>query len=115
MKQRFLVCGFVFFGMCLLALGLGWNQFVPTTIYWTPEKAEEFSAAQTELHAQWHNQKDARYAEQAEAAKARFLRIRDELESARISRSHFKTAFLAGGVLSLLVGISIHLAGGQNE
>jgi len=112
MKHSFVVPGLILVGICLLLLGTAWNQVVPSSAYWTTEKAEEFSAAQTELHA--HLDDGANHEQQNSAARDRFIKIRDELESAHGTRSRIKTAITIFGAGFLLLAIMIHLSARQN-
>ena len=112
MKHRFVVPGLILIGICLLMLGTAWNQIVPSSAYWTAEKAEEFSAAQTELHA--HLDDGPNHDQKLSRAKDRFIKIRDELEGARGTRSRMKTAITILGAGILLVAIMIHLSARQN-
>lgn len=116
MKQRFVVPGLVLLGICLLGLGLGWDRIRPTTAYWTPEQAEEYSTSQSDLHAQWHTHTDNQDHEQeAVAAKERFLKSLEALESARNSRTRTGNLLVMAGTGVLLLGIAIHLAAGRRE
>jgi hypothetical protein len=108
MNNRFVVPGMILVGMCLLLVGAAWNQIVPTSAYWTPEKAEEFVAAQTDLHAHLDDAKDKR--QEFAAAKERFIKIRDELENARGTRSRMKTVVTFLGAALLLAAVVAHLA-----
>jgi hypothetical protein len=106
MNDRLVVSGLIGGGLCLLILGAAWNQVVPSSAYWTPEKAEEFSAAQTDLHS--HLDHSANHEHAYSAAKDRFIKIRDELESARGTRSRIKTIITSVGVTLLALAVLIH-------
>lgn len=109
MNMRFLIPGLLVIGLCLLLAGLSWNSILPSSAYWTPQQAEEFSAAQTELHAQWHKRAHGHYESEAEAVKARFEKIADELRNARASQSRWKITLITTGVVTLVTGIVLHL------
>ena len=96
-------------GLILTILGISWNRVVPSSAYWSDAKADEFSKAQSDLHAQLHQtapDQEAKY----RAARDRFIKIRDELENARDSRSWMKTAVTAVGITLLLIGILYHFS-----
>lgn len=98
-------------GLGLLGLGWGWSTVVPTTAYWGPTQAEEFTTAQADLHSKSHNHDhDPNYEQEFAAARERFLSISQQLDDARTTRDG-TGAYLAGaGILLILVGIGIHLA-----
>jgi hypothetical protein len=108
MNNRFVVPGLIVVGLCMLVAGAAWNQIVPSSAYWTPEKAEEFAAAQTNLHAHLDDAKEKR--QEFAAAKARFIKIRDELEQARGTRSRTKTVVTFLGAAVLLAAVITHMA-----
>jgi hypothetical protein len=108
MKNRFAVPGLILIGLCLLVLGIAWNQVLPSSAYWTPEQAEEFAAAQTELHARLDHAAD--HQQEFAVAKDRFIKIRDELENARGTRGRMKTVVTLLGATMLLVAIMLHLS-----
>ena len=113
MFQRYLAPGLILFGLCVLALGASWNRVTPTSAYWSDEQAEEFTKAQTELHAKWHTHDVEHKEEDFAAAKDRFIKVRDELESARNSHGRTGKILLIAGVGFALVGIFIHYSAGR--
>jgi hypothetical protein len=98
-------------GLGLLGLGWGWNVVVPTTAYWGPTQAEEFTTAQADLHSKTHNHDhDPNHEHEFAAARERFLKISQQLDDARTTRDRTGTYLAGAGILLLLVGIGIHLA-----
>jgi hypothetical protein len=109
MKRRALVLSSILAGFCLLLMGLVWNRLVPTTAYWSPEQAEEYSAAQLDMHSKSHQHGDAAEKEMT-IARERFAKISDQLDRARGTQKFGGTIFLAAGVLLLLAGVGLHFA-----
>jgi hypothetical protein len=110
MHKRFAAPGLILLGLCLSALGVSWNRVSSPSDYWTQQQADEFTEAQTELHARWHSHGDkAEQQQEFAAARDRFIKIRDELESARNVRSRTGKMFIWTGVAALLIGIGAHL------
>jgi hypothetical protein len=116
MKQRFLVPGLILIGICLLAVGLTWRRIVPPAAYWGPEQADEYSAAQSQLHAIGHeHEHDPDFEREITLARERFEESYQELEDARSSRNLTGIIFTAAGVIVLLAGIVLHMTAGRAE
>lgn len=116
MKQRFLVPGLILIGICLLAVGLTWHRIVPPAAYWGPEQADEYSAAQSQLHAIGHeHEHDPTFEREIGLARERFEKSYQELEDARSSRNRTRIIFTAAGVIVLLAGIVLHMTAGRDE
>ena len=114
MKQRFLVPSLLLVGLCSLGLGMAWNRVVPSTAYWASEQAEEYSIAQSELHAKAHSHgQDQEHEKEVADARERFVTIYQELQRARESRSRAGHLFLAVGVALILCGIVVHMMAGR--
>ena len=115
MKRRILVPSSILVGFCLLCLGLAWNRLVPSSAYWSPDQAEEYTAAQLEMHTKSHHHDgDAEQEKNMDAARERFDKISHQLERARGSQERTGTLFLAAGVSLLLVGVLLHLSGNRS-
>ena len=116
MKQRFLVPGLILIGMCLLGAGLTWHRIVPPAAYWGPKQADEYSAAQLQLHALGHeHEHDPDFEREITLARERFKKSYQELEDARGSRNLTGRIFTAAGVIALLAGIVLHMTAGRAE
>ena len=104
-------------GLALIALGWLWNSLVPSTAYWGPQQADEFVAAQADLHAKTHAQEGSRadHAQEFAAARERFDKIRHELESARTARSRTGSILAGIGVLLALAGIVLYFSAKKPE
>ena len=91
MKRRLALLSLIA-GLCLLGLGLAWGRIMPSSAYWGPEQAKEFTAAQIDAHAKSHHHAgdEARERESA-AARERYERISRQLEAAR--GSHRRSGF----------------------
>jgi hypothetical protein len=103
-------------GLGLMGLGWIWSSVIPSTVYWGPEQAEEYTRAQADLHAKTHAAKhrSADYDEhQFAAARQRFEQIRGQLDAARSAQASIGTYLATAGILLVLVGIGIHLANQQ--
>src|SRR5688572_14978485 len=98
MNRRFLVTGLVIVGICLLGLGLAWNRLMPSSAYWSPEQAKEYSDAQIEAHAKSHQHGHDAEKDMA-VARERFSKISQQLADARGSRRRTGKLFLVAGVL----------------
>jgi hypothetical protein len=109
MNRRVLVFSLLVAGLCLVGLGFAWNQLVPSSVYWSPEQAEEYTAAQIEMHTKSHEHSADRAQEMA-AARERFVKISQELESARGSQKRFGMLFMVAGVSLLLAGIALFVS-----
>jgi hypothetical protein len=114
MNRRFLILGLVVVGFCLLGLGLAWDRLVSPKAYWTPAQAEEYAAAQLEMHAKSHQHSSEAEKEMA-LARERFEKISRQLERARSSRKWTGRLFLAAGIISLAAGIVLHAAVSRSE
>jgi hypothetical protein len=114
MKQRLLVPGTILTGLCLLAVGLGWNHLVPSDAFWGDQQAQEYDTAQVELHAKSHSHgRDKQHEREVAAAKERFIKSYQALEYARVARNRTGTFIMAGGIGLLLLGIVVHMATGR--
>jgi hypothetical protein len=116
MKHPYLVPGLIVVGLFLLVLGLGWNRVSDSDAYWDEGQATEYATAQAELHAKSHTHSDdPRHAQEVAAAKERFIKSYQALEHARTTRNRTGTLLMAGGIVLLLAGIFVHLAGSRSE
>jgi len=98
-------------GLGLIGLGWGWNAVVPTKAYWGPEQAEEYIAAQADLHSKTHDHDRAGdHEREFAAARERFVSISQQLDEARVARDRIGTYIAGSGILLILVGIGLHLA-----
>jgi hypothetical protein len=110
MKQRLLVPSLALVGIFLLGIGLAWDHLVSSSAYWNEAQAEEYNAAQFDLHAKSHHHENPSEAHKQEfdAAKKRFEHISARLNRARNYRNYTATALEALGVLAVLVACVIH-------
>lgn len=109
-----LVPSLILLGTCLLGLGLAWNRIVPSSAYWSPQQAAEYTAAKLELHSKSHDHGSGVEQEMA-TAHERFAKISRELERARGSQRFTGTGFVILGVLLLAAGIAVHFAAKRSE
>jgi len=114
MNRRTLVFSLIAVGLCLLVVGLAWDRLVPSSAYWTPEQAQELSAAQLDMHTKSH-QHGADAEQQMAAARERYKDISTQLDRARGSQRIMGTLFLAAGVLLLVTSIVLHFSQSRNE
>jgi hypothetical protein len=117
MKQRLLVSGFAIVGLLCLGLGLTWSKLTSTESYWSPKQAEEFNAAQSDLHKrQRYNQNESEAQRQEfAAAKERFENISNQLETARSSRAYTGTGLKIFGAIAVLVAAYLQYRSGGSE
>ena len=106
----------VLVGLILLALCVGWTQYLDRDDYWwSDEQAKEYEDASSELHrlTYSHQPTDSRDNGSANAtdgdpfarAKARFARVQNDLEGAR-ARKRKPALFLKWtGVLLIVIGV----------
>ena len=116
MKQPFLVPVLLLVGLCLLVVGIGWNRILPPAAYWGDEQAQEYAAAQADLHSISHSHTDdPAHEQEVAAAKERFIKSYQSLEYARTARNRTSTFFIAVGTMLILVGIVLHLKSGRSD
>jgi hypothetical protein len=109
MKRRVLVLSLLLGGLFLAGLGLAWERVVPSSAYWGPEQANALSAAQIEMHTRSH-QHGADAEKEMASARERYVKISQELESARGSQKRIGTIIMVAGIALLLTGIALHLS-----
>jgi hypothetical protein len=114
MKRRILVLGSILTGLCLLILGIAWDRLVPSSAYWSPEQAEEYTAAQLDMHSKSH-QHGAGAENDMVLARERFAKISRQLERARGTQRISGTVFLAAGVLLLVGGVGLHFSQNRHQ
>ncbi len=114
MKRRVLVLSLLLIGLCLVVLGLAWDHLVPSSAYWGPEQAKELTAAQIEMHSKSHHH-GADAEQQMAAARERYRKISQQLETARGSQKRIGTFFLAAGVLLLVAGVVLHVSQNRSQ
>jgi hypothetical protein len=109
MKRRDLVLSLLLVGLCLVGLGLTWDHLVPSSVYWGPAQADELIAAQIEMHKKSH-QHGADAEKEMAIARERYVKLSQQLESARGSQNRIGTFFLVAGISLLLAGIVLHMS-----
>ena len=88
---------------------------LPSSAYWGPKEAEEYTKAQVDLHATIDGHGHGKNHEHdAAAASERFNKAHEQLEQARGSRDGTAKYLTVAGVLALVAGIGIHLATRQS-
>jgi ABC-type nickel/cobalt efflux system permease component RcnA len=98
-------------GLGFLGLGWTWSSVVPSSAYWGPQQAQEYTTAQVELHAtEDTHTHDQNHERDVAAAHERFNKIHQQLELARDSRNHTGRYLAGAGMLFLITGIGIYLA-----
>jgi hypothetical protein len=109
MKRRVLAIGSLLVGLCLIGLGLAWDRIVPSSAYWGHEQATALTAAQTEMHTKSH-QHGAGAEQEMAAARERFIKMSQQLESARGAQKRTGTILLVVGISLILAGIALHIS-----
>jgi len=97
-------------GLVLIVVGLIWSNIMPTQVFWSQEKAEEFEIAAVKLHEQSHSDEGTREEQerQMHLARREFEQIKQNLEMARHARDHGGRYLSLCGSL-LLVGSALGL------
>jgi hypothetical protein len=114
MKRSILVPSLIVLGFGLVLLGLAWKHLVPSSAYWSPEQAQEYSAAQADMHTKSH-QHGADAERDMDAARERFKNISRQLDRARGSQSRAGMVFVVAGIALVLAGIAVHVSSDRSE
>jgi hypothetical protein len=103
--QRYFVPALGVLGVVMLLLGLCWKTISPTSLYWSDDRASEYTKAFAELHAAEdsavkHPGIEAQH--QFADARDRFGKIKTELEDARNKRDNTGPYLVAVGIFAIL-------------
>jgi hypothetical protein len=103
--QRYLVPALGVVGVVMLLLGLCWKTISPTSLYWSDDRANEYTKAFAELHAAEdsaikHPGIDSQH--QFADARDRFGKIKSELDEARSQRDRTGPYLVAAGIFAIL-------------
>jgi hypothetical protein len=97
-------------GAVLLVLGVNWERIRPPESYWSQDKAEQYVQAFSDVHAAQdhveHGNNDPGDGD-LDAARERYLTLRQELDRARSTRATTGKALAVMGLVTLLLALLV--------